>query len=98
VDEMNLQTLATHVESVREAYREGVYGTHYGGVHITKELFEKIVEENQLKIQVVERVGCDQYPIEAFFYNGDDKYFTIYSMNDFLYKGEQGNEQSTNAI
>lgn len=75
---MTLDELVCYAVSVRNANFYGVLSVYWdNSVQLNSDLFVKIAKENNLKINVIERVNTTEYPYEISFKLDEFKFFII---------------------
>ncbi|MFA2831241.1 hypothetical protein [Bacillus paranthracis] len=74
---MDIKAIEEYVQASQKAYENGILGVLGNRIHVTKELFEELLNEKG-DLEVVTR-KCSQYPFQANFKRNGITYYSIYT-------------------
>lgn len=93
---LNIDTVEELSKGFQKAYDAGILNIFENKIQLSDTLFEQLFEKCNFPRTVTYREDME-YPIEVYFIHNDKKYFTIYSVEEFV-EGVDLNERVTSAI
>ncbi|WP_459499996.1 hypothetical protein [Bacillus sp. C1] len=82
---MDLKTVTETVQAIRLAQDNGILSVRNNQVHVTRKVFEYLLQEVGTQPMIVSRVSKD-YPFEVSFDNNGFTYYSLYGAQEMKNK------------